>query len=185
MTIDFALRDVPGRVEVEYLTNDDPARWGYPLLGLDSLVEVSRGFPVVHAEVEHPAEGYAAIMAWVQVVRMTDLETGEYTALVDLAPQLIGLDLPYMSFGIRPHLFDAPSTMAAEMDWAAEAFLVVSPDCLMTRALQVLCGFSWGYRLRGGQPEPTPLATLEPPSWEPSLAFLAEKYPTWTFEAAD
>ncbi|MBA3251897.1 MAG: hypothetical protein H0T66_16700 [Geodermatophilaceae bacterium] len=109
------------------------------------MVEVSRGFPVVQAEVEHDAQGYGAVLAWIQVVHMFDLDTGESSAPVDLAPQLAGLDLPYLSFGVRPILFDAPSTTSRNVDWDADAFLVVTPDGLMTRRIQPLVGFSWGY----------------------------------------
>lgn len=105
----FQSRGRPGRVLACYGVNDDPTRWGYPLLGLDALIEVSAGFPVLQADVEYDAEGYAAIMGWIQVVRMHDHDRDEHTILIDKAPQLAGLDLPYMTFGIRPALFDAPS----------------------------------------------------------------------------
>ena len=51
-------------MEVEYLVNEDPARWGYPILELESFdVERARGCPVARATIEYPAEGYAAEMA--------------------------------------------------------------------------------------------------------------------------
>ena len=63
-SIPFELRGVSGRVEVEYLVNEDPARWGYPILELESFdVERARGCPVARATIEYPAEGYAAEMA--------------------------------------------------------------------------------------------------------------------------
>jgi hypothetical protein len=65
----FALRGVPGTVTVRHGVNEDPRRWGYHVLDLPDLVERSRGFPVVEAAIEHPAEGYAAAMGWIQVVR--------------------------------------------------------------------------------------------------------------------
>lgn len=181
--IRFHLRGRPGRVLVRYGVNDDPARWGYPLLGLDSLVEACRGFPVMQAEVEHDAQGYAAVLAWIQVVRMTDLDSRQGTALVDVAPQLAGLDVPYLSFGVRPVLFDAPSTTTRNTDWDAEAFLVVTPDGVMTRRIQPLCGFGWGYRVRDGEPAAAGLHELDAASWRRNADFLADQHPSWTFEA--
>lgn len=178
----FRLRGRPGRVFIRYEVNEDPARWGYPLLGLDSLVELSRGFPVVQAEVQHDAQGYAAMLAWIQVVRMTDLDSGGRTDLVDVAPQLAGLDLPYLSFGVRPVLFDAPSTTARNADWDADSFLVVTPDALMTRRVQPLCGFGWGYKLRDGDPAAAPVHELGAAAWRRDSGFLAARHPSWTFE---
>jgi hypothetical protein len=55
-TVEYVLRGQPGRVVIRYGLNDDPSRWGYNLLGVESLAERSRGFPVVTAEVATAAE---------------------------------------------------------------------------------------------------------------------------------
>lgn len=180
--IGFRLRGRPGRVMVRYGLNEDPVQWGYSLLGLDSLVEVSRGFPVVQTEVHHDAQGYGALLAWIQVVHMTDLGTGESSTLVDIAPQLAGLDLPYLCFGVMPTMFDAPSTTTRDMDWNADAFLVVSPDGLMTRRVRPLCGFSWGYRVRDGDPTAVDVQELDGVAWRRDREFLAKQHSSWTFE---
>jgi len=60
-----------GEVVVSYGENEDPARCGYDLLGLDFPWEVSRGFPVLRADVSYEADGYAAVLGWVQVVWMS------------------------------------------------------------------------------------------------------------------
>lgn len=179
----FQLRGRSGRVMVRYGLNENPEHWGYPLLGLDSsLADMSRGFPVVQAEVNHDAQGYGAVLAWIQVVDMTDLVTGESSIIVDIAPQLEGLELPYFSFGVMPTLFDAPSTTAREMDWTADAFLVACPDALMTRRVRPVCGFTWGYSVRGGKPRALDLRELDGVAWRDRRAFLAEQHPSWTFE---
>lgn len=181
--IRFRLRGSRGRVLVRYGVNEDPARWGYPLLGLDFLVEASRGFPVVQAEVEYAAEGYAAILAWIQVLRMRDLDSGEHATILDVPPQLAGLDLPYAAFGVRPTFFDAPSTnQGGNCDWYAQATLVSSPDCLMTRRVQPLCAFGWGYRLRHGEPEPVAPQVLDEAAWSGDRDVLREHHPSWSFE---
>jgi hypothetical protein len=176
--IEFQLRGRPGHVLVRYGTNQDPERWGYPLLGLGSLAETSRGFHVVQEDVEHDAEGYGAVLAWIQIVRSDDLDSGAHTALVDHPPQLAGLDLPYAYFGTRPTFFDAPSTDASRnVDWHAQATLVASPDCVMTRRVRGLCAFGWGYRLREGRPDPLPVRELGDPAWREDRAFQTEQHP--------
>jgi hypothetical protein len=182
-TVEFQLRGRPGSIRVCYGVNEDPERWGYPLLGFDPLVDVSRGFPVVQADVDYAAEGYAAILSWIQILRTHDLDTGEDTAVIDGPPQLAGLDMPYVTFGPRPVFFDAPSTNATcNMDWDAQATLVASPDCLMTRHVQPVCGFGWGFRLRDGQPHPSAVRELDDAAWREDRVVLAEKHPSWTFE---
>jgi hypothetical protein len=184
---EFVLRGIPGRVLIHYGANDDPDRWGYPLLGMSYPVELAKGFPVIQAEVDYPAEGYAAVLAWIQLVWIRDLDGGKPNYQpVDLAPQLLGLDLPYFSFGVRPVLFDAPSYgIAANVDWVAHSMLVFTPDCLMTRVVRPVCGFSWGYHLRGTAPTLVPPQITAAPDWEPDLALLRNAHPSWVFENPD
>src|SRR4051812_8537102 len=99
IAFDDGTRD--GRVLVTCEPNDEPERWGYPLLGLAASVDIARGFPVVRA-VETGAEGYDAILAWVRVVAISRRAPGAVHRLVDVAPQLQGLDLPYLFFGPSP-----------------------------------------------------------------------------------
>ena len=61
-TIAFARRSAEGGVTITYSANNDPARWGFDLLGLSFGAEVARGFPVVQAKTSFPREGYAALL---------------------------------------------------------------------------------------------------------------------------
>jgi hypothetical protein len=177
------LRDVPGRVVIRYGVNEDPGRWGYPLLGLGYDPDISRGFPVIEAAVDHPAEGYAAFLAWIQVVRYQVLDDGGPEVVVfDRAPQLADIELPYMTFGIKPSLFDAPSIVARDVNWRAAAWLTYSTDCLMTRDVRVLCGFLWGYQLRAGVPSPTPLTPSGADEWRDTCELLRSEFPSWQFD---
>ena len=57
-SIPFELRGLHGTVEVEYLVNQDPARWGYPILEIESFdVERARGCPVARATGRVPGGG--------------------------------------------------------------------------------------------------------------------------------
>jgi hypothetical protein len=182
-SIPFELRGLAGRVEIEYLVNDDPDRWGYPVLGLESLVERSRGCPVVSATVEYPAEGYAAVMGWIQVVDHRAAPATESTILVDVAPQMHAVDaaMPYFAFGVLPAFFDAPSTTDEQYEFRAHAFLTASPDALMTPVVAPLCGFTWGYEVVGGEPNIAPLEPAGLAEWSWIQAQAKERYPAWTF----
>jgi hypothetical protein len=153
MSIPFELRGVAGRVHVDYQVNKDPERWGYPVLALESLTQLSRGCPVVEATVEYPAEGYAAVMGWIQVVRHGADAAAQAEVLVDVAPQMHAVDarMPYFAFGVRPTFFDAPSTDDEEYEFRAHAFLTASPDAVMSPVVEPLCGFSWGYDVVRGE----------------------------------
>jgi hypothetical protein len=144
----FRLAGLEGAVEVMYGPNEDPQHWGYDLLGLDYPVTTAKGFPVIHAAVSYEGKGYAANFGWVQVVWIQRPDAQEPRVIVDVAPQVRGLQVPYVSFGVEPTLFDAPSTTDADEDWVARAFLTASPDRLMTRVVQPVVGLRWGYVLR-------------------------------------
>ncbi len=180
LSFPFELRGVSGTINVRYGVNDDPRRWGYEVLDLDWYQEDRvRGFPVVQASVEHPAEGYAAQMGWVQVVRyqVADAGSEEDTTVFDVPPQLSETDTPYLAFGVRPTMFDAPAIGAREVTWRASTFLTYTPDALLSRVVSPLRGFTWGYDvvagdvriLERGAGRAIPMG--QPPP-RPSIAFL-------------
>jgi hypothetical protein len=70
MTLPFSLLGRGGTVTVVYRANDDPERWGYSVLGLAWPPRLAEGLPVLEARVSSPLEGYAAVMGWIQVVRI-------------------------------------------------------------------------------------------------------------------
>jgi hypothetical protein len=177
----FKLRGLAGLVTVWFGPNEHPERWGYGLLGLDYSIQKARGFPVLRADVSFPAEGYAAILGWVQIVRYTDHETGKANVIYDVAPQLMGADTPYMSFGVLPSLFDAPSITSTRVTWDASSFLVYTPDAVMTRVVHAICGFTWGYRVEDGSIELVSPTKADEADWTVCMAGLTEHYPRWDF----
>jgi hypothetical protein len=55
---------------------------------------------------------------------------------------------PYAWFGIRPELFDAPCRDSrCDMTWQAHSFLCIAPDAVLTRRVQAIAGFSWGFAI--------------------------------------
>ena len=70
----FRLRDAEGSVSVSFEANEDPERWGYGVLGMEWPTEIAKGLPVLTARTEVALDGYAAVMGWVQIVRIEVLE---------------------------------------------------------------------------------------------------------------
>lgn len=121
-------------------------------------------------------------MGWIQVIRHHAERGDEETVLVDTAPQLADTQSPYFSWGIRPEFFDAPSTTQRDIVWTADAFLVASPDALMSKHVRPVCGFRWGYTTKGKQPELLPIAPVEAAAWSSACFALSARYNSWHFD---
>ena len=134
-TFPFQLRGATGSATVSFEANEDPARWGYDILGLPWPTELAKGLPVFTAETECSLEGYAAIMGWIQVVRIDVLDSSQslvsgvdqapagHHEWVDGPPHLRGLGVPFTAFGECPTLFDAPASTESDTTFMAESFL--------------------------------------------------------------
>lgn len=183
-SVRFTLRGIEGAAFIRYEVNRDPSAWGFDRLGhMDP--SISRGFPVIDAKVEYPAKGYLGILGWIQVVDyfVRDGAKGEERFVVapDVAPQARDANIPYLSYGIQPRLFDAPAFDKKNVDWIARSFLTYTPDLLMTPVVAPLCGFSWGYTVTDGAvaPKALQLATLK--DWLHARMRLRTRLPKWTF----
>ena len=183
----FRLRGASGRVRIDCQTNADPNRWGFDLLGLEFDTEVALGFPVVTARVSYPAEGYLGYLGWIQVVAYTVTRGSERTTteLVDVPPQLLDAELPYLTFGLEPTLFDAPAFTEQNVSWLARSFLAASPDLLMTPTVDPVCGFAWGYEITQGEVEIVPPRACSREDWTMAKRVLQERLPGWTFGGDD
>ena len=197
LALPFSLHGGGGTVTVVYRANDDPERWGYSVLGLSWPARLAEGLPVLEARVSSPLEGYAAVMGWIQVVRIhvskasTSMVAGGDKAppgdhaWVDGPPQLRGLGVPFVSFGQCPSLFDAPASTESDIRFVADSFLTASPDALISRRSRACFGLRWGYSTKTDhEPEllsPSPLAATD---WQQALPLLEENFPDWTFEPA-
>jgi hypothetical protein len=179
-SIPFRLRGLDGRIVVDLEANKDPRRWGYDLLGLPYAAEVAEGFPVVRASVSFAGEGYAAAMGWIQIVRYGTGEA-EDTVLVDLPPQLSEARMPYCYWGVCPSFFDAPSFAQEGVTWVADAFLTVTPDALMTKIVQPVCGFRWGFKTSQNSSEFLPLEPTDVKAWYRARKILQDRYPDGEF----
>jgi len=190
----FRLRGAEGTVIVSFQANEDPEQWGYGALGLEWPTELAQGLPVLTARTEYALAGYAAVMGWVQIVRIEVHEASRPLApgvdqapfghheWVDGPPQLRGLGVPFASFGECPTLFDAPASTESDTTFLADSWLTASPDALISRESCPVLGLRWGYSTRAGEPhelhEPT---LLDESHWGEALPLLRETFPDWGF----
>lgn len=190
----FTLRGRAGRVAVRFAANDDPSRWGLDLLQLPWPADLARGLPVIEATVAYDGEGYGAAMGWIQVVRIhvdehsAPLVAGAEKApagehlWVDVAPSLRDTGVPFVSFGARPVLFDAPVSTESRVRFVADSFLTASDDALISRRSRPFFGLRWGYATDDGPCELLPPVRLEVDAWREALPVLRAQFAEWEFE---
>ncbi len=169
LRIPFSLRGIGGLTNISISRNTDPEAIGYTVLSYGLPADFARDFPVCRATASYPADGYAAIFGWTQLVRSTDNASGG----LEMDPIAIYRDVatPFAWYGIRPELFDAPSRdPRANMDWEAHSFLCISPDAVLTRQVRAITGFSWGFTITRDQIDLTQPAILDPQAWNEHLA---------------
>jgi hypothetical protein len=53
----------------------------------------------------------------------------------------------------------------------------------MTRVVEPVCGFRWGYTTRNGTLEMLPLMRANNTTWISARTVLRERYPSWEFGA--
>ena len=177
MDITFALRGIEGHVSVTYARNDRP-----DLVGSGAE---SSGFPMCHATVDYPAQGYDAVLGWVQLVRSDDNTSQGRAFEIDPLEFLGDVPHPFCWIGLSPQLFDAPSrSPRRDLDWAAHSFLCV-PDGSTDAGLEVhaLLGFAWGFHVRNEEIDLAPPTLLGPADWDHHVDVLAPRYPSWRFSS--
>jgi hypothetical protein len=182
LRVPFTLRGLGGLIEVSVTRNEDPAAVGYALLTGGQPVDAARGFPVCRATVTYPAQGYAAMFGWTQLVRSSDSDPDRFE--MDPIALYEEVATPYAWFGLRPELFDAPSRDSRDdLGWEAHSFLCVSPDAVITRHVQAVAGFSWGFTIADHDIAFTAPAALDSNAWNSHLDLLRGAYPNWIFDS--
>ncbi len=72
-----------GLINVSVCPNADPVSVGFGLLWPGEPADAARGFPVCRATVTYPAQGYAAVFGWTQLVCSTDSASGGFEMDLD------------------------------------------------------------------------------------------------------
>lgn len=198
-SIPFTLRGYNGNVVVYYGVNDDPVKAGMDSIpGLDKVLDLTYGYPVIHARIqEYAGSGYRTFCGWLQVITSAyfDIQDGEMVQTnkifsVDIAPTFGESDVPFFSSGFMPELFDAPCLNLGnhtELSWTADAFLVSIPIKSRDEGITRLLGFRWGYRennIPDQKPTPFSLEITDTQVWNAHLPFLQKQYPNWKFNTA-
>jgi hypothetical protein len=181
LDVRFEHRGRPGTIRATVQENLDPTRWGYRTEDFGEDLWLATGFPACRAAIDHPAEGYARLMGWVQVVWSGTPEswTGEFDPWAAFA----GLDLPYCWYGFAPELFDTPwrADRSRDVDWEAHSWLCTTPGSILGREVAMLAGFRWGYRIRAGEVVIVGPSALEALAWNGDLPILQQSCPSWRF----
>ena len=121
------------------------------------------------------------MFGWTQMVRSTDSAPDRFE--MDPIALYQQIPTPYAFFGIRPELFDAPSRDSrCDMAWEAHSFLCVCPDAVLTRHVQAITGFSWGFTISQQDITLARPAALGPQAWDSHLTLLTSSYPGWRFD---
>lgn len=182
LSLSFTLRGISGLIAVSVTGNTDPDAIGYSLLSGGLPADAARGFPVCRATVAYQAHGYAAVFGWTQLVRSTDSAPDQFE--MDPIALYQQVATPYAFFGIRPELFDAPSRESRyDMTWEAHSFLCISPDAVLTRHVQAIAGFTWGFTIDHEDIAFARPAALGPEAWDSHLDLLRTSYPDWIFDS--
>lgn len=174
MVIDFRLNGTEGQVAVDFERNVNP-------LALGSQPE-ARDFPVCTATVHFAGRGYSAVMGWVQFVRSSDNRSNGQQFELDPLAFLGDLPHPFCWLGINPTLFDAPSRPSRDdLDWTARSYLCIPDDEGAGLEIRPLLGFSWGFRIEGGEILLEPPQQLNEAAWDEHVSDLRIGFSGWHF----
>jgi len=135
------------------------------------------------ATVDYPAQGYDAVLGWIQLVRSDDNESEGQAFEIDPLAFLGDVPHPFCWIGLSPRLFDAPwRSPRRDLDWTAQSFLCVPEDLTeVGQEVHALLGLSWGFRIRDEEVQLVPPMLLDPSDWDQHVEALAARYPSWRF----
>ncbi|GAB4073202.1 hypothetical protein GCM10028778_07800 [Barrientosiimonas marina] len=179
----FFARNHSGKVDIKYGVNNDPTTWGLSELEMPINIETAKGFPLCEANVVYDGKGYHSVFGWIQTIYMDIKDVDQQSAFVDVGALFKESDMPFFSFGNLPTLFDAPCIKnVSNMDWTANAFLVMAGNIMMTKDVYYVIGFEWGYEIINEIPQIKPIKELKTEDWNAKTNFLNKEYVNWDFK---
>lgn len=187
LRIPFKILDSVGEVKVTIDTNDVPEDLGFKeLFPNNSRTDQLKTFPVCEATVLIEVRGYRSYMGWLQFISVSKGSGASETDTLDIAPQFRDTGFPYVCWGHKPTFFDAPCMLTENFErqiginWRADAFLVRSPDGVLTKSIQPLCGFSWGYETADdGVVSISDPKSIGSEIWNRSVRRFSKEFPNW------
>lgn len=180
----FAGAGHSGTVRSYYGTTHRGRDSGFDALPGFRQAEAGAGFPTVKLEVALDQAGYWNDLGWVQWVRQEFPEGRGNVGIVDRAPSMKNVDVPFAAFGYCPTFFDAPAwTSRPAVRWRAWAFLCTLPIMSRREPIVPLVGFEWGYDIaeRGAEPDAHPLARASRQMWSSVRDELVARHRSWRF----
>ena len=198
-SIPFTLFDRRGQLAVRYGVTVDPEALGFDVIpGLGFHPEACRGYPTIHARIEHyRGAGYRTLCGWIQVITAERHRAGTAAATspdtsiaVDQIPSMLGIDMPFAITGFLPELFDAPCGNLngyERLRWTADTFLTTVPLRSRSEPIRRLAGVRWGYVTDTAHTDrpvsPLPLEVTDGRAWNAVLTLLRTRFPDWRFAA--
>lgn len=148
-------------------------------------VPAATGFPMCRATVEYEADGYLAMLGWVQNVGEASPTGSELRFELDPFVLFEGIAIPYGMYGTNPELFDAPyrSDRSMSLRWLAHSFLCVAPSSPFAKEVEAIAGFSWGFNMEDDDLEIVGARPLSRNDWSSHIELLSTSYPSWEFSA--
>ena len=179
LRLPIVLRGRVGEVRVSVRANDDPVLLGCDLLDPSLDRQAARGFPVCQATPHIDLDGYRGMCGWIQVVRSSDA-SGDFEH--DPLALFRDVDTPFAFFGLKPTLFDAPFRPShRDLVWAARSFLCVLPDAVMSRIVEPVAAFAWGFEVADKRISIDGPVSLDTATWDEHRALLGAAFPRWSF----
>jgi hypothetical protein len=195
--IPFTLHGRSGKVAVTYGVTEDPVVSGFDVVpGVGANIAACRGYPTIEGVIEsYEGSGYRELVGWVQIVtgkryRTVDNSTAPAATdrSIDKFPSMMDIDIPFVSFGIFPKLFDAPCANLngyARLQFVADSFLTTAPLRSRDEEIHRLLGIRWGY-VEYEDPQrhpvsPIPVSVTGAEAWNEFVPFLRQKFPGWRF----
>lgn len=175
MHLPFSLHGSAGQVNIAVNATRNPDDLG--------AAPGALGLAHCHATIDYAGRGYAGLLGWIQLVRSTDNSSAGERFEMDPLVFVGEVPHPFAFFGITPALFDAPSRRSrADLDWLAHSFLChIKEIDDNVRIVQAITGFSWGFRIAGGEATVEPACALQAGDWNQHLDMLHQQHPGWRF----
>ena len=186
--IPFTHNDKACVLEVKYSVNTDPVTSGFEIVkNLIPDLSICVGYPVIHAYIkEHEGYGFCRYYGFIQTVTIENVN--ETFSMLDVAPCMGEMGIPFFSYGYQAEAYDAPVNnygVGTEIKWTAQTFLVDIPSYVNNNSISFMAGFKWGYEEQNIDQKRNigilPITIVDKSVWVDAIPLLSENCPKWNF----